>query len=109
MAIVQSVAHLARMLEIEVTAEGIETAMQLELLKAAGCGSGWATCCRDHQDGAIAILDHAAPAQRLNSARDEAEQTRRHHQDRRRARGDQRHDAKRPLIDAAVRAGPTRS
>ena len=56
MAIVQSVAHLARMLEIEVTAEGIETAMQLELLKAAGCGSGQGYLLSRPQDGA-AILE----------------------------------------------------
>jgi len=39
-AIVQAVSHLARTLDIDVTAEGIETATQLEFLRAAGCRSG---------------------------------------------------------------------
>jgi len=36
-AIVQSVAHLARALDLHVTAEGIETPAQFALAKAAGC------------------------------------------------------------------------
>jgi diguanylate cyclase (GGDEF)-like protein len=39
-AIVHAVAHLARTLDIEVTAEGIETEAQLEFLRLARCHSG---------------------------------------------------------------------
>ncbi len=39
-AIVHAVAHLARTLELEVTAEGIETEAQLEFLRLARCNSG---------------------------------------------------------------------
>jgi EAL domain-containing protein (putative c-di-GMP-specific phosphodiesterase class I) len=39
-AIVSAVAGLARMLNIAVTAEGIETSEQLTLVRAAGCGLG---------------------------------------------------------------------
>ena len=37
LAIVQSVARLARVLDVSITAEGVETTEQLELVKAAGC------------------------------------------------------------------------
>ncbi|MCB1540812.1 MAG: EAL domain-containing protein [Rhodoblastus sp.] len=39
-AIVQAVAHLARSLDLDVTAEGIETPAQLGFVKAAGCTHG---------------------------------------------------------------------
>ena len=37
LAIVQSVARLAGVLNVPITAEGVETTEQLELVKAAGC------------------------------------------------------------------------
>ena len=40
LAIVRSVADLADVLNVEVTAEGIETAHQLELVRSAGCNRG---------------------------------------------------------------------
>ena len=39
-AIVSAAAGLAKMLDMAVTAEGIETAEQLTLVRAAGCGLG---------------------------------------------------------------------
>ena len=37
MAIVQSIVHLGRSLEMEVVAEGVETEAQIDTLRAAGC------------------------------------------------------------------------
>ena len=47
-AIVKTIVGLARNLDLNVVAEGVETSDQHQLLALAGCGSAKATCLRNH-------------------------------------------------------------